>query len=248
VELLVFLGGAFLVAFAVGASGFADALIASAIWLHIYPAHEAVPLIYLCGALVHALSLVALRNALNPGRLAPFVLGGMCGTPVGVWVLQVLDPEPIKRGVGAVLIVLASWQLAGFARAKARPSSERLHADSWPLRVADGGVGAVGGLLGGLAGLSGVLPTLWVGARGWTPSVQRGVYQPFILLMHVWALCALWVASAFPDVVMERFLYCIPVLLAGLVLGQSVYRRINQRVFRVCVLALLCVSGVALVA
>ena len=75
-EIAVLLGGAFVVAFAVGATGFADALLASAIWLHVFPPQETVPLIFLTGIVVHALSAVHLRRALEPRRLAPFALGG----------------------------------------------------------------------------------------------------------------------------------------------------------------------------
>jgi uncharacterized protein len=250
VELLVLIGGAFLVGFAVGASGFADALIASAIWLHVYPPHETVPLIFLIGALVHAASLVWLRVPVELRRLSPFVLGGALGTPIGIWGLQALDPAPLRRAVGMCLVAIAGWQLWGVPRRRPAAGAVPPQAVLCPgeRRAADAAVGAVGGILGGVAGISGVVPTLWCALRGWSAQVQRGVYQPYILVMHLWGLGALWAAGGWPAVLLERFVWCLAPLAIGLGLGTAIYRRIDQARFRRLVLVVLLVSGIGLAA
>lgn len=246
-ELFVLLGGAFLVAFAVGATGFADALLASAIWLHLFPPQETVPLIFLTGIFVHGLSAIYLRRSVEPRRLVPFALGGIVATPLGIAALQALDPGPLKRAVGLGLVVAACWQLTTVLRSGTSRGGVQL-GDRRLSQLADGTVGAVGGFLGGVAGISGVVPTLWCSLRDWSPDVQRGVYQPFILIMHIWALTALWISGALPADLFERFLWCLPALIAGLVLGLSLYTRIDQRKFRLVLLSVLGVSGIALLA
>ena len=244
-EIAVLLGGAFVVAFAVGATGFADALLASAIWLHVFPPQETVPLIFLTGIVVHALSAVHLRRALEPRRLAPFALGGLVATPLGVAALQAIDPGPLKQAVGIALVVVACWQMTAVLRSNAR--SRLVLAGEGPAqKLADGAVGGIGGFLGGVAGMSGVVPTLWCGFRNWSADVQRGVYQPFILVMHLWAFSALWISGGLPAGLFERFLWCLPALLVGLVLGLAVYARIDQRKFRLTLLGVLGLSGLAL--
>lgn len=251
-ELTVLIMGATLVGFAVGVSGFADALIASAIWLYVLAPIETVPLIYLTGIVVHSLSLVALRQPVVVRRLFPFVAGGVVGTPLGLWALGALPPEPITRAVGALLVVLGTWQIYRYwrlLRAGAEPESTVLVAgDGARAQLADGTIGAAGGFLGGLSGVSGVLPTLWSAWRGWAPGEQRGVYQPFILLMHLWGIAGLVFLGAWPSETWARFAWCLGPLLGGLLLGVLVYRWIDQRTFRLIVLGLIVLCGLGLLA
>ena len=102
-------------------------------------------------------------------------------------------------------------------------------------------------MLGGFAGLSGVLPTLWTGLRGWPKDRQRGVYQPFIWLMHALTLANLALAGLLTTATGWRLLWCLPAIAAGSWLGLKLYHRLDERRFRRAVLALLLASGVTLV-
>jgi uncharacterized membrane protein YfcA len=235
-ELLIVIAGAFLAAFAVGLAGFADALIASAVWLYVLAPAEAVPLIVATGIVIHLISLVHLRRHVAFDLLWPFLIGGTIGVPFGAWLLRHAEPEPFRLFVGLLLVSYSVFALV----------APRLTLPRAGGRGADGTIGLIGGVLGGFAGLSGVVPTVWSGLRGWSKDRQRGVYQGFILVMHAMALFWLATAGFVGMHLLTRFLWCLPMLALGAWAGLKLYGRINEQQFRRLILALLLLSGAAL--
>ena len=236
-DLAWIVGGAFLSAFAVGAAGFADALIASALWLHVLAPAEAVPLIVGSGFVIHSLALGRLRASLDFSRVLPFVAGGALGVPLGAWALGYAEPGPFRLGVGVFLVLYGLYSLV-------QPFAGTLTRGG---RVGDGAVGVIGGFLGGLAGMSGIVPAVWSGLRGWTRQRQRGIYQPYCVVMHAMAFAwlawgglataRLWLALA----------WSVPAIVLGLCLGLALYDRLDERWFGRIVSMLLLGAGALLV-
>ena len=234
IPILIF--GAFCAAFVIGAVGFADALILNAVWLHIMTPTSAIPLVVSCGVLMHLIPLYKLRKTLDFSGLPPFLLCGIFGVPVGVWVLNFSNPDVFKGVIGGLLIVYGAWMLV-------RPHTAIGDVGGRP---ADSMIGLGGGFLGGFAGLSGILPTIWVGLRGWPGIRQRGVYQPFVLIMHVLGIATFAASGAMTAQTFIDLSWCIPFIIAGSWLGVRVYAHVNDRILRKIILSLILVSGITL--
>ena len=97
------------------------------------------------------------------------MLGGLIGVPIGTALLGFVRVQPLKVGVGLLLIFYCTWM--GLVR---RPPVVMGGG-----RLADATAGLGGGILGGMASLSGPIPVIWVQLRGWTALAQRGVNQPY---------------------------------------------------------------------
>lgn len=235
-EIAALVAGAFAAAFVSGAVGFGNALVAAAVWLPFLEPREAVPLIIITGLIMHAWSLRALKSRPDFGRLAPFIAGGVVGAPLGTWLLTLAEPAPFRRAVGVTLCVY------GVAALALRPGRMRLD----PPRSADAAVGAVAGFLGNFAGLAGFLPTMWCGLRGWTPDEQRAVYQPVQLALGLVALLGVVASGLVGGEALKRLALCFPAIVAGLWSGYALYARLNPLAFGRAVLALLLISGAAL--
>lgn len=235
-DLPVLLAGAFFAAFVVGAVGFADALVLNAIWLHVLVPAEAIPLIVACGVLNHAGPIYRLRHNLVFDRALPFLIAGVFGVPLGAWALTYMEPDPFRLFIGCLLAANGAWMLL-------RPHTS---VGEWGGKFADGFVGWIGGVLGGFAGLSGVLPTIWAGMRGWSRERQRGAFQPYMFLINL--ICVVWFAATglVTMETMERLLWCVPVIVAGMWLGIHIYHKLDERLFRRAIQALVLVSGVML--
>lgn len=226
----------FVAAFAAGLAGFAYALVASAIYLHVLSPVQAVPLVLAGSLAAQTITLFSVRREIDWPRLWPFLVGGIAGIPIGVHLLTQVDAGTFRVAVGVFLVMYSVYQLA-----RAKPAVLRGGG-----RAADGAVGFVGGVMGGLAGLSGAVPTVWCGLRGWSKDTQRGVYQPFIFVMQLLALVWLGGLGAVESETGALFLICLLGLLPGAWLGLRLYRRVDDAQFRRIVLALLLGSGVAL--
>ncbi len=235
-ELLLIPGGAFLAALAVGSAGFGDGLIVAAIWLHVLAPVEIVPLVVASGMVIHLIPLVRLHQTLDFTKLWPFLIAGTLGVPVGNWLLQIIDPGVFRTGVGVFLVIYGIGFLI-------RPNPGHVTGGG---RAADAAIGAVGGVLGGFAGLSGIVPGVWANLRGWPRAQQRGVFQPFILAMHAMALAWLAFGGMVDAQTGINFLWCLPAIAAGSMLGLWLYGRLDERHFHRIVLGLLLVLGVTL--
>jgi hypothetical protein len=102
--------------------------------------------------------------------VAPFIIGGTIGVPLGAVLLTYLNPGYVRFGVGVLLVIYSTY---GFAKPAFKPRQVGA--------AADGSIGFLNGLLGGLTGLPGFIITVWCQMRGWTKDEQRAVFQPVIL-------------------------------------------------------------------
>ncbi len=235
-DLLMIVLGAFAAAFAVGAAGFGDGLVATAFWLPVLAPHEAVPLVVSLGMTIQIVVMWRLRGGLDFRHVKPFLIGGALGVPVGSFLLAYADPDLFRFTMGVFLTIYAGIFL----------SLRNIPTLSDGGRVLDGGIGGIGGLLGGLAGLSGFIPALWCAQRGWPPAEQRGVMQPYIMAMHGMALAWLAVGGMVTMKTAESYLWTLPGIALGCWLGLRFYGRLDAAKFRRAVLVMLMIAGVLL--
>jgi uncharacterized membrane protein YfcA len=121
-----------------------------------------------------------------------------------------------------------------------------------PLRtgpLTDACAGFLGGVTGGLVGFPGSFVTIWCGLKGWDKARQRGVYQPFILIMQPVALTVIGLmrstsATAAP-LDWKTFAF-VPAALLGAWFGLRIFKRLSDRQFEFAVSALLAASGIGL--
>jgi uncharacterized protein len=232
---ILWLGG-FLGAVASGGAGFAFALVAASVWLHVFdPVHTAL-LVLVCSTLLQLGTIWPLIPHIQVRRLWPFVAGGLAGIPLGVVLLTYTSPDALKMAVGLFLAAFGLYVLL----------APRLPVIAAGGRAADAAVGFAGGILGGLGGYSGVLPTIWTQLRGWPKTEARAIYQPFIIVAQI-ATMILVGAVALDKAGILLLLAVLPALLVGGWVGWRLYGHLDERRFRQFLALLLVVSGLTLV-
>ncbi|MCA6122256.1 sulfite exporter TauE/SafE family protein [Bradyrhizobium sp. WSM 1704] len=233
----ILFSGALAGGFVSGLAGFGTALMALGIWLYVLPPTLAVPLVLVCSVIAQLSTLPSIWKSIDFRLIWPFIIGGLAGVPIGILLIARADPALFKLTIGIFLLV---FPVALFLQKK--PMSIAF-GGKWT----DGAIGFAGGILGGLAGLSGPLPILWASVRGWGKEQRRGVFQTFNFTILFAALCV-QVASGLvkPDIVWLTAC-AFPGTLLGAWLGSRVYHALSDRNFSDIVLALLFLSGVALV-
>ncbi len=205
IALGLFLLAAFLGGFASGLAGFAMGFVVSGIWLHLITPVQTTALIVGYGFWTQGYGVWKLRRSLDWRILAPFIIGGMIGVPLGTMLLTWIDPAYLRSGVGVLLVVYGVYGLA-------RPELKPVPAGP----ASDGGIGFMNGLLCGLTGLPGFIITIWCQLRGWTKDVQRAVFQPVMLAAIVMTAISLSLTGAVTADTVELYVLGLPALLAGL--------------------------------
>jgi uncharacterized membrane protein YfcA len=235
-DLVLFSVATFAASLIAGLAGFAFGLVAAAIWLHVLTPLQTTTLIVAFGLVVQGLAVWRLRRTLRFDRLWPFLAGGAMGVPIGAELLRWANPQHIRVGVGALLILFSLYSLV-------RP---KLAVPTAGGRAADGSVGFLGGVLGGTTGLGGILPTVWCNLRNWPKDEQRAVFQT--VAVAIFAVTILWLGGtgSVSVVTVRLFLIGLPWVLVGTWLGLRFYGRLDDASFRQTVLVLLLVSGAVL--
>jgi uncharacterized membrane protein YfcA len=237
VEWALLLGGAVVAGFVQGLSGFAFSMVSMSIWVWgLDPKLAAVMAVF--GSLVgQVIGVFSVPRTLSLRELAPFLLGGLVGIPIGVVLLPQLDAALFKVGLGLLLVTACPAMLF----ASKLPRVEIRHPAL--ARVADALAGMGGGFMGGLGGFTGVIPTLWCTLRGMHKAAQRAVVQNF----NIAALTVTMAAYVATGAVTRPMWPLLPVVAAAVfvpsLIGARMYHRLSERAFRHVVLGLLTLSG-----
>lgn len=224
-------------AFVSGLAGFAFSAVAGAILLRLFQPLEAVPLMMACSIGVQAANLWALRRNIQWQGSLLLIVGGALGIPIAIHLLQNTDTHVLRVGFGIVVALYAGYMLF-------RPTMTSFSGSASRRLTALVGFG--GGLIGGLTAMPGAIPTIWCDMRGMPKSDQRGLVQPFIAIMQLFALALLLGRQSLPSKVVIDLAISLPALFAGSVLGMVAFRNINEAGFRRIILVVLLFSGVSL--
>src|SRR5262249_53760624 len=150
----------------------------------------------------------------SPGLL----IGGALGLLPALYLLHHVDARIFRIGFGAFLVVYAAYMLFRTTSAHLRELSGRLRGSV---------VGFGGGLIGGLTAMPGALPVIWCDLRGLPKDQQRGLVQPYIMAMQVFALALLFGHSAPSPQTLLHLTLSLPALAAGAALGVVIFRRVG---------------------
>ena len=224
-------------AFVSGLSGFAFSAVAGAILLHVLPPLEAVPLMMACSIAVQTANLWALRKHIRWKESLVLVAGGLLGIRIAVWLLHTADTQIFKNVFGLAVACYAAYMLF-------RPQL------SYKLQMNVGRnalIGFGGGLVGGLTAMPGAIPTIWCDIHGMPKIEQRGMVQPFIAAMQIFALALLLIQRDLSTKVLFDFAVSVPALVAGTGLGIVAFRGVNDALFRRIILSILLASGLMLI-
>jgi uncharacterized membrane protein YfcA len=231
------LAGALVGGFVTGLTGFGTGLTALPLWLQTVEPLLAAQLVSAASVAGHFASLPAVSTAIDWRRLAPLLIAGLLGVPIGVWILPWISLATFKLTVGCLLVLYCTFMLLAAGRVGLAPGG----------RGTEAGIGLASGILGGLAGLSGVLPTVWAALKGWPKGERRSVFQVF----NTTVLSAMLLVSLARGLIDLRFVWALAVVLPGTMigarLGSLLYRHLDDRRFDRIVLLLLLLSGLGLV-
>jgi uncharacterized protein len=220
-----------------GTIGFGFAAIVGVIVLHVMPPIEAVPLLMACSLPVQISSLIAVVRGVQWKRCLVFAAGGLLGVAPAIYLLQHLNTGLFRAGFGVLIAAYAGYMLFRSAMAP------KPHARSV---IGEGLVGFGGGLIGGLTGMPGALPSIWCDLHGLSKAEQRGVVQPFILIMQLIALAMLLPHINWSSAMLTQFAISLPALAAGTAVGVMLFSRVDNALFRRFVLGTLFVCGLVL--
>ncbi len=166
-------------AFVSGLAGFAFSAVAGGVLLHTLEPLEAVPLMMACSVGVQAANLWAFRKSIEWQRSSVLIIGDCWAYRSRSICFRIPIRESSERDSGYSLHSMRDTCCFVPTLSKLRQMQSHRR---------DALVGFGGGLIGGLTAMPGALPTIWCDMHGLPKNQQRGVVQPFIAAMQLFAL------------------------------------------------------------
>ena len=222
---------------AAGLAGFAFSAVTGAILFHVLAPIDAVPLLLACSITTQLFSISKLWRTMQWRQCLPYLAGGFVGIPIGAELLKAFDARIFAAGFGLFLICYSLYMLL-------RPHFVIRGGG----RYAEVAAGFAGGITGGATAFPGAIPAVWCSARGLSKLEQRGIVQPFILLMQIATLVYFSRLGMLASATLTTYLWCAPAVVCGTWLGLKFFDRIDDKRFRQVVLVFLLISGAILIA
>jgi uncharacterized protein len=221
---------------AAGLAGFAFSAVTGAVLFHVLAPIDAVPLLLACSITTQLFSISKLWRTMQWRQCVPYLVGGFAGIPIGAELLKAFDPRIFAAGFGLFLICYSLYMLL-------RPHFVIRGGG----RYAEVAAGFAGGITGGATAFPGAFPAVWCSIQGLSKLEQRGIVQPFILLMQIATLVYFSKLGILASATLTTYLWCAPAVVLGTWLGLKFFDRIDDKRFRQVVLLFLLISGAILV-
>lgn len=230
------IGVIFAAAFVRSALGFGDAVVAMPLLALAIGLKTATPLVAFVGP---TLSILILAKSWRSGDMKAatrLIAASLLGIPLGVYVLATLPEAPLKLALGAIILF---YGLFGLARPGVRLRSEK----AWVPWL----VGWTAGVLGGAYNTNGPPVVAYGMLRGWPPDRFRATLQGYFLPTGLMILAGHGLAGMWTGEVLRLFLYSLPAIGLGVVLGGLFNRKLKQSLFAKLVYGLLAAMGAVLI-
>jgi uncharacterized membrane protein YfcA len=161
---------------------------------------------------------------------------GLLGTVVGLWLFNLLDTHAIEKGLGIFLLCYGSitlWPVAGSAR-MLRISPRALAAIMGTL------AGAIGTMFGAMAG---IFVAVFLDMLKLAKQAFRATIAATLMVMGIARAAGYVIVDAVTADVVILVVVAMPLIAVGVVLGNRMHAKLNQRGFSRLVGILFLVMG-----
>lgn len=217
-----------------GVTGFGGAMVFTAPMALLAGPRQAVAVALMLEAFAALPMLPAALREARARTIVPISVAACVTVPLGGYLLVALEPELLRRGIAATVLVLAAMMLRGFRY-------------SGPPRLPTSvGLGAVSGALASATSV-GAPPVILYLLSGPDPvAVTRANLTLFIMVTAAAALGVLAYRDVLGAAAVMLALTLAPFFLAGIWLGSRVFPRVDERRFRRYTLLFLIVMAAVL--
>lgn len=217
-------------------SGFGFALIVMPVLTLVLGLRAAAPMVALTALTLYTINVLRYRRSIDLGEVFRLGLASAVGVPIGVWLLSSVDEHLFKQVMGASLIAFALYSLF-------RPAISWRPGRSWVYPA-----GFLAGCLGGAYNVPGPPVVIYGSLRQWPRDEFRGILQSLFLINGSLVVTSHLLAGNVTTQVLTYWIYAMPPLLLGVLVGSLADRRVNRDAFRVLVQVMILLMGIALVA
>lgn len=213
-------------------TGFGFSILATPFLLLLFEPMVAIQINLMLSLVISAALIMKIRQDIDYGILKRFLAGSVIGLPIGIIVFLLSDMKMLKLGISMIILVLTIMLMLRF-RIRQTRSRDLI-------------VGGMSGAMTSSIGMPGPPLLLYFSGTNTRKETLRGTTLAFYLFIYLMSLVIQVVVAGTDKTVWVFSGLALPVVLIGLFLGQLVFNRINQRLFRIVTYVILLVTGIYL--
>lgn len=198
--------------------------------LLLFEPKEAVQINLLLSLVISVALITKIKKDIDKGILKRFVVGSAVGLPIGITVFLTADISMLKLGIGIIILLLTVLLIL------------KLRMDQTKAR--DYAVGGLSGILTTSIGMPGPPLLLYFSGTDTQKEKLRGTTLAFYLFIYSMSLLVQILFAGTTDTIWISSGYALPLVFLGLFLGQILFKRINQQLFRIFTYVILLFTGV----
>lgn len=213
-------------------TGFGFSIMATPFLLMLYLPYEAIQINIILSLVISVVLIWKIRQDVDFILLKRFSLASIAGVPFGILIFASINIDAFKLGVSILLLLLTFFLVFNF-RVKATPFRDYI-------------VGGLSGLLTTSIGMPGPPLLIYFTGTDTKKAKLRATTLAFYLFIYFISLLTQVFIIGSNKTIWFASLYAVPIVLLGMFLGQKLFKRINQRAFRIFTYILLTSTGIYL--
>ncbi len=215
-----------------GVTGFGKALVATPILSLFIPTNEVIVIMILSGILSTTFLLIKTIKYSNFKQIWVMIVMGIIGILTGVKLLSIAPVTELKIGMG-IMVVLSAIMLGSGLKLKIKENH-------FSYSIA----GITSGFFTGLLSMGGPPVVFFLQNQQHEKHEFRGNLTLFFAFTGIFAIASLFINQMVTPDLMTKALYFIPASLVGVLLGDYLSHKVDEKLFKKIVLFILLISGV----
>lgn len=210
-------------------TGFGFSIMATPFLLLLFEPREAIQINLLLSLVISFALIRKIRRDVEVGILKRFIIGSLPGLPIGILVFVFFDTSHLKVVIGMIILILTVLLMMNVRVGK---SNRKDH--------------VVGGMSGALTtgiGMPGPPLLLYFSGTSTEKARLRATTLAFYLYIYLVSLLIQVIVVGTSKTVWMSSMFALPIVALGLYIGQLLFTRINQQIFRIFTYIILLFTG-----
>ncbi|MFA1736722.1 sulfite exporter TauE/SafE family protein [Lysinibacillus fusiformis] len=213
-------------------TGFGFSIMATPFLLLLFSPQQAMQLNIILSLVISFSLLWKVKKDIEFALLKKIMIGSIVGAPVGSLLFAIVDVTTFKLLIAVLLIGLTIMLIKNLS---IQQTNGR-----------DYGVGFISGMFTTSIGMAGPPLLLYFASTHKKKETIRATSLAYYIFIYLISLLSQLIIEGTSKTVWLNSLYALPIVLIGLIVGQLLFRKLNQKLFLVFIYVLLVASSIML--
>ena len=200
--------------------GFGDAVIAMPLLSFFIDLKIATPLFALAALTISFIISIHTFRKLHLKQVLRLMISTIIGIPIGIYLLREVDENIIKSVLGIIIIIFSLYNLL-------KPNVIYIKNKIFTYFF-----GFIAGILGGAYNVNGPPIVFYASFKKWDPISFRATLQGYFFVTGILLVSSHVVVGNITYLVVQYFVYIVPVLLLGIFIGSKIHYKIKVEMFK----------------